>query len=238
MSADNHAILDLDLGTVKPQRERKWLRPIRFALRLAFLATKWVVLLALPFYALVRGSVYAYSAWNWATWPSLGIGLLTTVVIFTLYGSWLWRRLTGRKSLPKVVSRALLVVVVGYTGYGLLYLNAANAKTPEVREYYTSLHPMLRLAASTFLLFDRDAVITDTRRTVGDYLAMGLPVNESSLHFKLADRWVHALDLRTVGRSESRNRITAGYFQLMGFRVLRHVGTADHLHVSLPIPGA
>ena len=103
--------------------------------------------------------------------------------------------------------------------------------------YPESLHPMLRLAASTFLLFDRQAVITDTQRTVGDYLAMGLPVNESSLHFKLEDRWVHALDLRTVGRSEWRNRVTAGYFRLMGFRTLRHVGTADHLHVSLPIPG-
>jgi len=42
------------------------------------------------------------------------------------------------------------------------------------------------------------------------------------------------LDLRTIGRSERRNRLTAAYFQLMGFRTLRHLGTADHLHVSLP----
>jgi len=25
------------------------------------------------------------------------------------------------------------------------------------------------------------------------------------------------------------------YFHLMGFRTLRHVGTADHLHVELPL---
>jgi hypothetical protein len=27
------------------------------------------------------------------------------------------------------------------------------------------------------------------------------------------------------------------YFQFMGFRSLHHVGTADHLHISLPISG-
>ena len=80
-------------------------------------------------------------------------------------------------------------------------------------------------------------MVTDLGRTAEDYLKMGLPVNETSLHFKLDDRFVHALDLRTVGRTEWRNRLTAGYFRLMGFRTLRHVGTADHLHVSLPKRG-
>lgn len=78
--------------------------------------------------------------------------------------------------------------------------SSANAKTPELRDY------------------------------------------ETSLHFKLEDKYVHAMDLRTVGRPEWKNRITDGYFRLMGFRTLRHVGTADHVHVSLPLrengPGA
>lgn len=85
------------------------------------------------------------------------------------------------------------------------------------------------------MLADREAVLTGVGRTVEDYLKMGLPVNESSLHFKLADRYVHALDLRTTGRPEWRNRLTYGYFRAMGFRTLRHMGTGDHIHVSLPL---
>ena len=93
----------------------------------------------------------------------------------------------------------------------------------------------MRLGASTYFIFDRDAVVTDLERTAEDYLAMGLPINETSLHFKLEDRYVHAMDLRTIGRSPRRNALTVAYFRIMGFRSLHHVGTADHLHVSLPL---
>ena len=58
---------------------------------------------------------------------------------------------------------------------------------------------------------------------------------EASLHFKLEDRYVHAMDFRTKGRSPGRNRLTVAYFRIMGFRSLRHVAAADHLHVSLPM---
>ncbi len=49
------------------------------------------------------------------------------------------------------------------------------------------------------------------------------------------------MDLRTNDRQEWRNQILELYFNLMGFNTLRHVGTADHLHVSLSphdLPGA
>lgn len=131
----------------------------------------------------------------------------------------------GKRKVPRLARRLLFAVVGGYAVYGLLYLSAANAKTPELREYYTSLHPLMRIGASTFLLFDREAVVTDLGRTAEDYRKMGLPVNETSLHFRLEDRFVHALDLRTTGRTELRNDLTAGYFRVMGFRTLRHVGT-------------
>ncbi len=65
----------------------------------------------------------------------------------------------------------------------------------------------------------------------------GLPANESSLHFRQDDGFVHALDLRTVNRPEWRNLAAELAFRAMGFRTLRHVGTADHLHVSLRSPG-
>ena len=41
------------------------------------------------------------------------------------------------------------------------------------------------------------------------------------------------MGLRTIRQGELRNALVADYFRLMGFNTLRHVGTADHLHVSL-----
>ena len=118
---------------------------------------------------------------------------------------------------------------------GLLYLSAGNSRDPELGNYYASLHPLMRLGASTYLLFDRDGVVTDLERTAEDYLGMGLPMDETSLHFKLGDRYIHAMDFRTTGRGARRNRLTAAYFRFMGFRSLHQVASADHLHVSLPV---
>jgi hypothetical protein len=85
------------------------------------------------------------------------------------------------------------------------------------------------------VLVDSDAVITASERVVEDYAAMGLSSNAGSLHLEQADGYVHALDLRSLGRTEFRNRLTALYFKILGFRTLRHSGTADHLHISLPL---
>jgi len=93
----------------------------------------------------------------------------------------------------------LIAVVAASSIYGLLYLSSGNAKSPELSDGYTSLHPLMRLGASTYFLFDREAVVTDLGRTPEDYLRMGLPINEASLHFKLEDRYVHAMDLPTIG---------------------------------------
>ena len=98
-----------------------------------------------------------------------------------------------------------------------------------------SVSAIFRLALSTAVLFDRDLVVTDVRRIPSDYVAMGLPVREASLHYRQADGYVHAVDLRTIGRPAWRTSTTVLYFRLMGLRTLRHVGTADHLHVSLPM---
>ena len=97
------------------------------------------------------------------------------------------------------------------------------------------VHPLIRVAASTIILVDDEVMITGLGRTPDDYANMGLPQRENSLHYEQADGFVHAMDLRTVGRSDIRNDLTEFYFKAMGFSTLRHVGTADHLHVSLPI---
>jgi hypothetical protein len=96
---------------------------------------------------------------------------------------------------------------------------------------YTATHPLLRIAVSTLILVDRDAVITDLARTADDYPRMGLPIHPRSLHYRQEDGWVHAVDLRT--RGPLRSLLVEWYFRAMGFDTLRHVGTADHLHVAL-----
>ncbi|GMR12728.1 MAG: hypothetical protein BMS9Abin29_0921 [Gemmatimonadota bacterium] len=235
MGGKSEGILDLELGRIGRKPRRHWLKLLRVSLKIGFFALKVVLVLALPFVLLVRGSVYFYQEWGLHTWTALGSGVVVTILLFLIYASWLWRRMTGKRKVPRLARRVLMLAVGGYAAYALLFLSAANVKTPELRDYYTSLHPLLRLGSSTFLLFDREAVITDMRRTPEAYLKMGLPINETSLHFKLEDKYVHAMDLRTVGRPGWRNYITDGYFRSMGFRTLRHVGTADHLHVSLPL---
>lgn len=84
---------------------------------------------------------------------------------------------------------------------------------------------------------DNTLLITDLSRHPSDYEDMGLSVNPRSLHYRQPDGYVHALDLRTKGRTEVRILLTKSYFAALRFRRLCHRGTADYLHVSLPIPG-
>jgi hypothetical protein len=218
----------------KRQEERRATRSARRTRPWYLSVLWWGGLLVLPFVVLVRVSVWAYSAWSFPTWGALALGVSLTLCLVGIYGARLSARLTGKARVRLVFTRFALPVTLAYGGYALLYLSSANAKTEEVRSYYTSLHPLFRLALSTAVLFDRDLVVTDLRRVPADYVAMGLPVYEASLHFRQADGYVHAADLRTIGRPAWRIALLTGYFRSMGFRTLRHVGTADHLHVSLP----
>ena len=93
--------------------------------------------------------------------------------------------------------------------------------------------PILRMALSTVILVDPSLVITDMARRPSDYGRMGLPINDRSMHYEQPDGWVHAVDLRTKSSGEIRNLAVQIYFEAMGFSTLRHVGTADHLHVQM-----
>ncbi len=210
---------------------------LRHGLRWGSTTVLWSATLALSFFFLVRGSMYAYQSMGWGTWSSIGLGMSGTALVFSAYLAWLWTRVTGKSRMRQFAPRALIAIVAGYSMYGLLYLSAGNSRDPELGDYYTSLHPLMKLGAGTYFLFDRNGVVTDPERTAEDYLGMGLPMNEASLHFKLGDRYVRAMDLRTAGRSPRRNRFTVGYLRFMGFRSLHHVDATDHLHVSLPSRG-
>ena len=197
----------------------------------------WVVLVAsLPFLALVKVAVVLYQRGGCSTAVALAGGVACTTVVVTTYAAWAWHRLTGRVRLALAARRLALPLVLAYSAYALVYLSAGNAKSPQVRAYYASLHPLLRVALSTVILVDRDLVVTDLARSPADYRTMGLAANDGSLHYVQADGYVHAIDLRTAGRSFVKNRLVQAYFWCMGFATMRHVGTADHLHVELPAP--
>jgi hypothetical protein len=198
-------------------------------------AAKTVLVAVLPFFALVRAAVFLYEREGWPTALALAGGAVCTVAVVTAYGAWVWHRLTGHVRLALVAQRVALPFVVAYCLYTLVYLSSANAKSEQVRAYYASLHPLLRVGLSTLIVFDREAVITDLARRPEDYPAMGLPINDGTLHYVQRDGYAHAADLRTAGRGFIRNRLVQLYLWSMGFSTLRHVGTADHLHVELPV---
>lgn len=209
--------------------------------RFFYLLIKIVLLLTLPFILLIRGAVYLYEQYQFNPWVCLGLGMLATAVLLAIYFSVFYGRLTGRwgESAGGFVARFrrrsffALLIVLGYSLYGLLYLSNTNAKAPEVRKEYTSLHPILRIGISTVVFVDRKLIITDANRVPEDYRKMGLKTKKHSLHYRQSSGFVHAVDIRTNGRSELRNKLLSFYFKLMGLNVLRHVGTDDHLHISI-----
>ncbi len=189
-------------------------------------------IIALPFVVLVRGAVFFYEHGQVPSWLALLVSALLTIGLVTLYARWLLRKFTGRPPVLLLAKWVALPLVLFYCAFSLLYVSRVNAK-PDARAYYTTVHPLLRLALSTWILVDDKLLVTDMRRAREDYAKMGLPVNETSLHYRQVDGWVHAVDLRTAQRGWFRNRLTQFYFWAMGFNTLRHVGTADHLHVDI-----
>lgn len=196
---------------------------------------KFALIIALPFLVYVRTAVGLYSQGGMSPILSVvGAGMVTAALL-TAYAAWLSRRFKGRARANSILRWVAIPTLVAWCVYSLMYLASANAKSVEVRREYRSLHPVLRLAVATAIMGDGNLVLTDSRRVAGDYGRMGLPVNQRTKHFEQKNGWVHAVDLRTNGRSEIRNRAVQAYFSAMGFQTLRHVGTADHLHVQLVV---
>src|SRR5216117_848258 len=243
------------LERLKREAAREWKRKWRQKLRQAAPATsaEWralagavaagllriFLIIALPFAVLVRGSVFIYQHGQTSVWPAVLTAAFLSGGVVTAYAVWLARKFTsrggrgGRALIMPLAKWVALPLVVFYCGYSLVYLASVNAKSEPVRAYYRSVHPLLRLALSTLILVDRDMLITDSGRLPEDYGRMGLPTNSRTRHYKQADGWIHAVDLRTTGRGFIKNRGVQVYFWLMGFDTRRHVGTADHLHVEL-----
>lgn len=188
----------------------------------------------LPFVVLVRGSSFAYLHYGLGSWGAVAAGGAVTAVLLSVYVVLIGKKLTGRLRFSRRLAKVVGTVVLFYLAYAMIYISGVNVKSQEIKSYYTSLHPVLRLAVSTVVLVDRDLIITDLARERDDYARMGLPERERSFHYtQERTGFVHAADIRTLGRREWKNLLVEWYFRVMGFRTLRHVGTADHLHVEL-----
>ncbi len=196
-----------------------------------------LLLLILPFFILVRTSVFLFAHYALNGWISLGAGAGATVLLLTTYAAAINYLVRDSMSVHRYIRRGIGVLVLVFCTYGLVYLSGLNAKSPEVASYYRSLHPIIRVATSTTILFSSDLVITDMQRVPDDYRLMGLPGRQRSYHYLQETGYVHALDLRTKGRAEWKNVLVEALFKAMGMTTLRHTGTADHLHVALPLPG-
>ena len=220
----------------QPTSRRDGTKPRRFLRSIVSWAVTAVLLAVLPFILLVRGGVFAYQQWELGAWSSLAVSTAATALLLACYAWAASRRMGAGKRFRKFAIRVAALGAAAFVLYSLLVIAGGNVKSEEVRAEYSSLHPLLRMGVSVFVLADADAVITDADRSPDFYARVGLPANESSLHFRQDDGFVHALDLRTINRPEWRNLAAELAFRAMGFHTLRHVGTADHLHVSLRLP--
>jgi hypothetical protein len=207
---------------------KSWLKlSLRLAVPLAFIAA--------PFVILVRGAVTLYDTAGWPPWLALIASGVAMIGVLALYGAIASRRLTGRARFGWIARWVALPLVAGFLIRGLIYLDRSHAQNESIRAEYRDTHPLLRMALATLDLADDRLVVTDMSRTAADYTRMGLPVRPNTMHGVQRDGWVHAVDIHTAGRGFIVNLAVEGYFRLMGFRTLRHVGTADHLHVELPL---
>ncbi len=201
-----------------------------------FFILKSVLLIVLPFIALIRGAVFFHSEYNFHPQMAIIAGGLVTLLILIIYFSWFYGRITGKMgSSESFKFRAFLaaVLIIAYCMHGLFFFSGKNAKTNAVEKEFTSLHPILRLSISTILFIDNKLILTDASRVPEDYQKMGLKKKSHSLHYKQSNGYAHAFDVRTKGKSELRNKLLQLYFRLMGLNTLRHGGTGDHLHISL-----
>jgi hypothetical protein len=191
--------------------------------------------LIIPFIVLIRVSVAMYVNYQLNGWIALLAGVAATIFLLIGYALFFAFQYGQKVSLHKYLRRGIVGLVVAYTLYGLLYFSGVHAKTEQIKSYYHSLHPIMRVALATTTLANSDLLITDIQREPSDYTQMGLAQNPRSLHYIQSDGYVHAVDLRTKGRWAWENWLTQITFDIAGLETIRHVGTADHLHVYLPL---
>ena len=195
---------------------------------------KVIIIVTVPFILLVRGAVHMHNASDYLPWVCIAGGMLMAMAIVFIYLSFIHRLFVTGDGLPLKMRLFITLFIVGtYVAHGVFYISTENMKSDALRAEMRDVHPLIRLAVSTLIHLDKSLVITDADREPEDYQDMGLKSPQHSLHYKQYTGYSHAMDLRTRSRPEWQNLLVRNYFRLMGFRTLRHHGTADHLHISL-----
>lgn len=228
-------LLNLNKSGLTASEIKKRFSLKRLTLLLLLSAALFFALIILPFFLLIRTSVFLSTNFEMNAWLALSGGAFSTILLLVCYVMIFLRKSKNRLLTLRFSFWGMGTLVTAFCIYGVFYLSGVHAKNDAVRDVYRSLHPVLRVAVTTATLSDGELVITDIQREPEDYAQMGLPLNQRSLHFKQQNGFVHAIDLRTNGRSEFRNFFLRLSFRLMGLKTLRHTGTADHLHVALPL---
>jgi hypothetical protein len=196
------------------------------------------LLFVLPFIVLIKGMIIAYD-YGLSGWVSLLCGSLATFAVIFVYLVALDRSIGRRIYMKPYVKVMITGVIVGvFVSYVMLVMAQENVKNTRLISKYQDMHPILRVGVRTWSFFDRDILITDMTRSIKDYRKMRVRAYRRSLHFRQKKTgYVHAFDIRTKGRTRFQNWLTQVVFKMMGFKTLRHGGTADHLHVELVLPG-
>lgn len=212
---------------------KKW---VKLARKLIVRLLQLSLLLIFPFVLLVRVAVWMHDHYAFQGWFCLCMGAMVAAVILFAYINYLHDYYIGKTLSARTLQRnyaIVLMIVLIYCANSIWSISAANVKEAEVKKEFRSLHPVLRLGISTLILIDKDLILTDAERKPEDYRDMGLPSKRYSLHYAQSTGYAHAVDIRTKGHSWLRNKLIQSYFRLMGFNTLMHVGTAEHLHISL-----
>ena len=204
--------------------------------RILYILFKLILIIVLPFLLLTRGAMYVHVHYNPGAYISILFGMIIASIIIMIYFAVLYGRVSNKVGDMGMLRKKWVVaflIVLGYSIHGVFFMSPDNFKNPAIKKEMSKLHPLLRLGVSTLVMIDKDMLVTDATRAVEDYDDMGLRRNARSLHIPQKDGYAYAVDLRTRGRNEFRNRSTELFFHLLGFKTLRHVGTEDHLHLFL-----
>ncbi|MBT4608755.1 MAG: hypothetical protein HOC05_01860, partial [Gemmatimonadetes bacterium] len=166
-------------------------------------------------------------------WLAVAAGLAAGGVVLFLSLGLILRLHSVRRAGGLLLALPLLMVLAGTLA--TTHFPRDNFKSDDVRAEWTHLHPTLRHALWVARLGDESLVLTDLRRGPEDYHLMGLRLPFTSRHYPQTDGYAHAVDLRVHDAGDLRNWARQGLFLLMGLKADRHAGSADHLHVSLPV---
>lgn len=183
---------------------------------------------------LVRVQLAVLARYPGADWPAVVAGLVAGGLVLSLAIGLALRLRSPRRALTLLVVMPLALLTAGCLS--VTHFPRANFKSDDLRTEWHRLHPTLRLSLWIARLGETELMLTDVSRTPSDYEAMGLAKPSWSSHFHSPqDGYAHAIDLRVADAGDLRNWARQGVFLALGLRANRHGGTADHLHVSLPL---